>query len=174
MASRKTRNDSAGMGKRLEQLLLERGYTQARLEKEIGASQGYLSRIVKGSRGQKISPEYLTSIASVLQVTPNFLRWGTEIEEGAIMTPTAGLSPRLEDIAGYREAEFEVIRKNPTVAFQIFESARQARMSPPPERITEEYLTGLVRFLASSRAAIDQTETVKSTLGKTGVTKSVR
>lgn len=162
------------MGKRIAELLLARKYTQARLEQEIGASQGYLSRIVRGQKGQKISPEYLTSIASVLQVTPNFLRWGTEIDEGSIMTPIAGLSPQLEEVPGYREAEFEVIRKHPDVPFQVFESARKSRMNPPPERITEEYLDGLVRFLASSRAAIVDASTDKSALAKTGVTKSGR
>ncbi len=158
------------MAQRLKDLLTARGYTQARLEKEIGASQGYLSRIVKGERGQKISPEYLTSIASVLQVTPNFLRWGAELDEGAIMTPAAGLSPKLEEIEGYREAEYEVIRKNPDVPFSVFESARLARMSPPPERIDEEYLGGLVSFLASTRATVSDSDVARETTR----TKSVR
>jgi transcriptional regulator with XRE-family HTH domain len=111
MASRKTPPDSLGMGKRIRDAMTKEGLTQKALEEAIGASRGYLSRIISGSRGQKISPEYLTSLASVLRVSPNFLRWGTEIDHAAIMTPSAGLSPRLDEIEGYREAEFEVIRK---------------------------------------------------------------
>ncbi len=174
MATQKTPTDSSGMGKRLQQLMTDRGMNQQQLENAIGASRGYLSRIISGSRGQKISPEYLTSLSSVLRCTPNFLRWGIEIDEDAIMTPAAGLSRRLEEIPGYREAEFEVIRKHPEIPFAIFEAARSSRMGAAPESISPDYLGGLVRFLASSHAAIDQTDAVKSTLDKTDRTKSVR
>jgi transcriptional regulator with XRE-family HTH domain len=174
MAAKKTPNDSSGMGERIRTLMTERSLNQQDVEQAIGASRGFLSRIISGKRGQKISPEYLTSIASVLRVSTNYLRWGGELDEAAIMTPVAGLSPRLEDIAGYREAEFEVIRQNPAIPFAVFEDARQTRVPRPPAKITAEYLGGLVHFLASSFATVDQTDAVKATLGKTTRSKTVR
>jgi transcriptional regulator with XRE-family HTH domain len=174
MAAKKSPNDSSGMAKRLRELMAAKGYNQQQLENAIGASKGYLSRLINEKRGQKISPEYLTSLASVLDVTPNYLRWGVELEEGAIMTPAAGLSPRIEELPGYREAEFAAIRQHPDIPFHIFEEARQARFVRPPQTVTEKYLSELVRFLASSSHGVDQTDAVKSTLDKTTRTKTGR
>jgi transcriptional regulator with XRE-family HTH domain len=164
--------DATGMGKRLRELMVERGFTQQRLERAIGASSGYLSRIIKGTRGQKISPEYLTSLASALETTPSYLRWGKEVADGSIMTPSAGLSPSLQEIPGYREAEFAAIRNNPDIPFAVFEGARLSRISPPQDHITAEYLSEFVRFLASTMR--DETAAVKEPVQKGVRAKTVR
>ncbi len=164
MATKKADPSITSMGARIEELMTARGFTQLKLESAIGASRGYLSRIISGERGQKISPEYLRGLATALETTENYIRYGKEVPASAIMTPTAGLSPRLDEIDGYREAEFVVARENPEVPFEIFESARMCRMQPVPSEITKVYLEGLVKFLASSRSGIDMTEKVRSTL----------
>lgn len=144
------------MGERIEARMTELGLNQMQVEKAMGVSRGYLSRIISGQRGKNPSHDYLHSMASILGTTPNYLKHGkTTPEESIITTPKAGLPPRFDEIRGYRQAEFEVVRLEPSIPFHVFERARASRLTSPPTQMEVSYLRDFVKFLAQYPPAPD-------------------
>lgn len=72
------------LGSRIEQARKAKGLSKRKLEEAIGVSQGYLSRLTSGERGERISDHTLRALAKALEVTPDWLSGSAPTSERRI------------------------------------------------------------------------------------------
>ena len=132
------------VAQRIKTALVRKGWTQERLELEAHFGQGYLTRLLKATQ-KRVHSRTLQRIEEAMGLPGGSLVAG--IDMSAELPSGEPQSPCLEQIPGYAEAEFQVVRLEPSLAFEVFLEARKARFRSPPELITVDYLQKTVIYL---------------------------
>jgi transcriptional regulator with XRE-family HTH domain len=132
------------IAQRIKTALARKGWTQERLELEARFGQGYLTRLLKATQ-KRVHTRTLQRIEEAMGLPAGSLIAGLDMSAQLPSAEPATLS--LEHIPGYAEAEFQVVRLEPEVPFEVFLEARKARFRSPPELITVEYLQKTVKYL---------------------------
>lgn len=131
--------DLRELATRIHDVLLKKGWSDARFEREAGLSGGSLSRLRSGQR-KRISQHTLRRIANVLGESYIFLVFGVEV-------------PRtLQEIPGYADAELDLARSEPSIPIEAIRAARLARLPNAPEAITVHFLRDYLRVIVEHSA----------------------
>jgi transcriptional regulator with XRE-family HTH domain len=125
--------------------LVKKGWTQERLEVEARLGQGRLSRLLKGKQ-TRVHVGTMKRLEDALGLAPGSLAAGLNLS-AASAGESSRLSPSLDQIDGYMQAEFQVARLEPQIPFEVFLEARATRWQSPPALITVDFLRNYVRFL---------------------------
>ena len=123
------------LAKRIRETLKQKGWSDARFEREAGLSGGTLSRLGSGAR-KRISHQMLRRITDVLGDSYLSIVFGVDIGR------------RLDEVPGYSDAELEVARLEPWIPLDVIRAARQTHLSVAPPTITTEFLRDYLRLIA--------------------------
>ena len=156
MSSKKAPEEPEPIGRRIDQLREARGWSQARLAREVAIERTHLSRLLRGGRTFQV--DQLRRVAIAVQMELADLVHGTDAEQMlAVDVNVQEENKRLAEQLASRTAEIEGLRARVSVAEQekeiLQKELREARAS---ERTQSQKLAQLEHRFAAQRSDLQR------------------
>lgn len=140
---------SESVGARVGRAMAARGMGYNELDRALGYSEGYSSRLVRTDRSPRAST--LAALAEALRVNLTWLATGQgPMDDGSAPLPPSSRAKVLKDMPGWAEAFAAAALRWKRIPIYAWEAISTSSFENPPERVTPELLLKLARTWLTS------------------------